>query len=81
MLQSLLSNTLFGAIRDAKGHMEEACNSTLRNTDPYANPSDIARAQGQLEALAILDDPALKRLETQVKERIRAKTHPEEEEN
>ncbi len=80
MLQSLLSNTLFGVIREVKGQMEEACESTLRNTDAFANPSAIAKAQGQLEALAILDDSALKRFETQVKERIRAKTHPEEEE-
>ena len=80
MLQSLLSNTLFGIIRETKAQMDAECIGTLRNADPHANPSDIARAQGQLEALAILDDTALKRFEAIAKERIRAKTHPEQEE-
>ncbi len=80
MLPSLLNNALFGLIRDAKAQMEESCTSTLRNSDPYANPSAIARAQGQLEALAILDDTALKRYEKQINDRIKAKTNPEEEE-
>lgn len=81
MLQALLDNAVFKLVLEERTRIKEECESTLRNSDPHTKPSDIARAQGQLEALALLDKSRLKSFEAIAKEQIKAKTNPRIEED
>jgi hypothetical protein len=81
LLQALLDNTVFKLVLEEQQRLASESLSTLRNSDPHTKPSDIARAQGQLEALALLDKSRLKSFEAIAKEQIKAKTNPRIEED